>query len=93
MMRTLLAVASLDLSSAFYLVDTNLLIKQLKFVGLLFDVIKLMKAWLKNTSSYVSTDDANFTLFDLLLGTVQRSILGPILYAIFVSTLFDMETF
>ncbi len=63
MMRTLLAVASLDLSSAFYLVDTNLLIKQLKLVGLPYDVIKLMKAWLKNTSSYVSTDDANFTLY------------------------------
>ena len=30
-------------------------------------------------------------MFDLLLGTVQGSILGPELYAIFVSPLFDLE--
>ena len=30
-------------------------------------------------------------LFDLLLGTVQGSILGPFHYAIFVSLIFDKE--
>jgi hypothetical protein len=30
-------------------------------------------------------------LFDLLLGTVQGSILGPVLYALFVSPAFDIE--
>jgi hypothetical protein len=30
-------------------------------------------------------------LYDLLLGTVQGSILGPVLYAIFVSPMFDLE--
>jgi hypothetical protein len=29
-------------------------------------------------------------MFDLLLGTVQGSVLGPVLYAIFVSPLFDI---
>jgi hypothetical protein len=32
-------------------------------------------------------------LFDLFLGTVQLSILGPMLYAIYVSSLFDLECF
>jgi hypothetical protein len=31
------------------------------------------------------------TLFNRLLGTVQGSILGPILYAIFVAPLFQIE--
>ena len=39
----------------------------------------------------MSIDGSNSTLFNLLLGTVQGSILGPILYAIFVAPLFDLE--
>jgi hypothetical protein len=38
----------------------------------------------------VSIDNNNSALFDLLLGTVQGSVLGPILYAIFVSPIFDI---
>jgi hypothetical protein len=73
--KDFVTVVSLDLSSAFDLVDTNLLIKRLKMVGIPDDVIKLIKAWLKNRSFYVSIDGANSTLLDLLLGTVQGSYL------------------
>jgi hypothetical protein len=38
----------------------------------------------------VSIDNTNSDLFDLLLGTVQGSVLGPILYAIFVSPIVDI---
>ena len=86
-------VASLDLSSAFDLVDINLLMKRLAMVGLPADVLRLIRAWLTNRSFYVSIDGTNSTMYDLLLGTVQGSILGPVLYAIFVSPLFDIETF
>ena len=86
-------VASLDLSSAFDLVDIDLLMKRLDLIGLPADVLRLIRAWLVNRSFYVSIDGTNSTLFDLLLGTVQGSILGPVLYGIFVSPLFDKETF
>ena len=39
----------------------------------------------------MSLDGKNSILFDLLLGTVQGSILGPILYALFVSPLLSLE--
>jgi hypothetical protein len=39
----------------------------------------------------VSINGDHSTLYNLLLGTVQGSILGPILYAIFVAPLFDIE--
>jgi hypothetical protein len=39
----------------------------------------------------VSIDGLNSTFFNLLLGTVQGSILGPIFYAIFVAPLLDLE--
>jgi hypothetical protein len=39
-------MASIDLSAAFDLVNTNLLIKRLKIIGLPQDVIRLIKLWL-----------------------------------------------
>ena len=83
-------LASLDLSSAFDLVNTDLLLKRLDVIGLPSDVLDLISVWLKNRSFFVSIDGQNSILHDLLLGTVQGSILGPILYAIFVSPLFDL---
>ena len=83
-------LASLDLSSAFDLVNIDLLIKRLKIIGLPKDVIDLISAWLSERSFYVSIDGVNSVIFDLLLGTVQGSILGPVLYAIFVSPIFDI---
>ena len=77
-------VASLNLSAAFDIVNTNLLIKRLKIVRLPEDVIDLIEVWLKESSYYVSIDGINSVLLDLLLGTVQGSILGPVLYALFV---------
>ena len=84
-------VASLDLSSAFDLVNINLLIERLSKIGLPCDVIRLISSWLRERSFYVSIDGENSVLYDLLLGTVQGSILGPVLYAIFVSPMFDLE--
>jgi hypothetical protein len=39
----------------------------------------------------VSIERQNSVLFDLILGTVQGSILGPVLYSLFVSPLLDFE--
>ncbi len=79
-----------NLSSAFDLVNVELLLKRLKIIQLPKDVIDLISVWLSNRSFYVSIDGQNSIIFDLPLGTVQGSILGPILYAIFVSPLFDL---
>ena len=65
--------------------------KRLKIIGLPDDVIQLIKVWLNERTFYVSIDGMNSVLYDLLLGTVQGSILGPVLYAIFVSPLFDLD--
>ena len=39
-------MASLDLSMAFDMVNTNLLVKRLKVMGMPNDIIKLIKEWL-----------------------------------------------
>ena len=84
-------MASLDLSAAFDMVNVNLLLKRLKIIGLPVDVIDLVKVWLKDRTFYVNINGVNSLVVDLLSGTVQGSILGPLLYAIFVSPLFDIS--
>jgi hypothetical protein len=85
-------MASLDLSAAFDVVNIKLLIKQIKILGLPTDVIDLIKLWREDRSFYVSIDRRNSMLTELVRGTVQGSILGPILYAIYVTPLFDFHT-
>ena len=87
----LVLLASLDLSAAFDVVNIDLLIKRLKIIGLPGDIVELIRIWLKDRMFYVSIDGVNSMLYDLLLGTVQGSILGPVLYAIYISPIFDLE--
>ena len=83
-------MASIDLSAAFDVVNIPLLLVRLKIIGLPSDIIELIKVWLTGRSYYVSINGNNSVLFDLDHGTVQGSILGPILYAIYVSPMFHL---
>ena len=83
-------MSSIDLSAAFDVVSINLLIERLRIIGLPGDIIALIKLWLENRSFYVEANGLNSLFYDINSGTIQGSILGPILYAIFVSPLFDL---
>ena len=85
------AMASIDLSAAFDIVDVGLLIKRLKILGLPDDVVGLIEIWLRERYFYVCVGDHTSTLLTSWHGIIQGSILGPILYAIFISPLFDIE--
>ena len=84
------AMASLDLSAAFDVVNVELLLTRLRRIGLPNDVITLIGNWLSLRYYYVSVGGLSSIIHSLDVGTVQGSILGPILYAIFVSPLFDL---
>ena len=84
-------MASLDLSMAFDLVNTELLIKRLKVMGLPNDLVNLIREWLTGRSYYVQVGEDCSVLFDSNTGTIQGSVLGPVLYALFVSPLFDLD--
>ena len=83
-------MASLDLSAAFDLVNVELLIKRLRVMGLPIDLVKMISIWLTDRKQYVEISGLSSAILDLDSGTVQGSILGPLLYAIFVSPLFDL---
>ena len=79
------AVASLDLSAAFDVVNVDLLLVRLRKKGLPTDVVKLLESWLKDRQSYVEVRNCCSQYFGSDDGTVQGSILGPILFSLFIS--------
>ena len=85
------AVASLDLSAAFDVVNVDLLLIRLKKMGLPTDVISLLESWLKDRQCYVEVRNSCSQYFDSNDGTVQGSILGPVLFSLFMSPLLEKE--
>ena len=83
-------MASLDLSSAFDIVNIELLLKRLTIVGLPMDVINLIRIWLSDRTYYVTAKGTNSFIRLSEIGTIQGSILGPFLYAIYVAPLQDL---
>ena len=83
-------MASVDLSAAFDVVNIDLLMERLRVIGLPEDVLTLIHIWLKNRYFYVELGDQTSIFHEINSGTIQGSILGPILYAIYVSPLFDL---
>jgi hypothetical protein len=84
-------MSSLDLSAAFDLVNLDLLLKRLKKMGLPNDLTSLLEVWLRNRFFYVEANGHNSMVLNSDIGTVQGSILGPILYALFIRPLYDLE--
>ena len=83
------AVASLDLSSAFDVVNTNLLLKRLAIMGLPQDILALIKEWLTSRIAYVEVEGSCSEFYDVESGTVQGSVLGPVLFNLFISPLLE----
>ena len=63
----------------------ELLLKRMRIIGLPNDLVNLVSVWLKQRSFYVYIDGNSSLLYDVLLGKVQGSVLGPVIYAIFFS--------
>ena len=84
-------MASLDLSAAFDVVNVELLLKRLKIVGLPEDIIELIKVWLSTRYYYVNINGNNSNIHILKTGIIPGSILGPILYAIYIAPMYDLE--
>ena len=83
------AVCSLDLTSAFDVVNVKLLIKRLRIVGLPVQLVNVIENWLTDRFYYCDINGKSSTLRQLYNGTVQGSILGPLLFALFIAPLED----
>ena len=84
-------MSSLDLSAAFDLVNLDLLLGRMRRIGIPEDIIQLLEVWLRRRYFYVEANGSNSEIIENNIGTIQGSILGPILYAIFIRPLYDIE--
>ena len=74
----------LDLSKAFDTLNFDILLGKLKFYGVVGTPLKLLDNYLRNRHQFVEFKNNNSDLQEILTGIPQWSILGPLLFSIYI---------
>lgn len=75
----------LDLSKAFDTINHEILLKKLNFYGIRGKPLKWIENYLQDRKQFVDFNGTHSEMFDITCGVPQGSILGPLLFLIYIN--------
>ena len=83
----------LDLSKAFDTLDHTILLQKLKYYGISENSLNWFQSYITNRKQYVQFQNVKSNLATISTGVPQGSIIGPLLFIIYINNLSNATSF